>query len=310
MAEVSVVIPSYNGATRGYIAPAIESVLAQDFSDFELIVVDDGSTDDTCDAISKYASDHRVRVARQNNGGLAAARNAGVAFATGKYVCFLDDDDLWKPGKLSAQLAHFRRVQDPKLAMVFTAIELIDPKGNVIGLQSHRVFGNAYRDLFYENVVDSPSSVMVRRDILEGVGGFRADGAFGKVQGCEDRALWIRIARSYHIMSIDEPLVSYRVHPAQMSGSHREMEQHEASILFHAIVEATPEIVRESDRIFANMYTKFAHKHFSLGNYAEFRRNVGLAAGHARIQPGLLGRYILSFVPFLVKGLRVLRKEH
>ncbi|MBW2252437.1 MAG: glycosyltransferase family 2 protein, partial [Deltaproteobacteria bacterium] len=100
---VTVIIPTYN---RGWILKeAIDSVLSQDFEDFELIVVDDGSTDNTCDILDGYARD--IIVLRQDNRGVSAARNAGIAFASGHFIAFLDSDDLWLPGKLSMQIDFF-----------------------------------------------------------------------------------------------------------------------------------------------------------------------------------------------------------
>ncbi|HEY1092631.1 MAG TPA: glycosyltransferase family A protein, partial [Burkholderiaceae bacterium] len=114
MPRVSVVIPSYNA--EGFIAETLRSVLAQSFTDFEIIVVDDGSSDRT----PEIAEALGVRVLRQANAGVCAARNRGLAEARGEFICFLDHDDYWYPDKLAAQIAEFER--DPELGVVYTDI--------------------------------------------------------------------------------------------------------------------------------------------------------------------------------------------
>ena len=117
---VSVIIPTYN--QREYLVQAIESVLAQTYESVEVIVVDDGSTDDTAQAVATMG--RAVRYIRQSNRGAAASRNAGIAHATGQYVAFLDHDDLWMPQKLAMQVSLFG--EDAKLGLVYSAIRFFD----------------------------------------------------------------------------------------------------------------------------------------------------------------------------------------
>src|SRR5208337_1705827 len=114
MAKVSVVIPVYNGAAT--ISCALASVFAQSYSDYEVVVLDDGSTDDTASVLAGYGD--RIRVISQRNRGLSAARNAGVRASGGEYVAFLDDDDEWMPEKLARSAAVLD--QDPNCALVYT----------------------------------------------------------------------------------------------------------------------------------------------------------------------------------------------
>jgi len=126
--DVSVVIPAYNAAWC--VAKAIESVLVQEGADFEIIVVDDGSTDDTAAVLARYGD--AIRVVRQRNQGLSAARNAGIRAAQGEFVAFLDADDWWLAGKLGQQLAlmHTR----PELGFCSTAARVEDPDGRLLNL--------------------------------------------------------------------------------------------------------------------------------------------------------------------------------
>src|SRR5438034_9298591 len=127
MNTVSVIIPTYNYAR--YLAAAIESALAQTYAPLEIIVVDDGSTDDTLRILGAYGN--RLRVLRQANQGAGAARNAGIAAARGEYVAFLDSDDLWHPRKLELQLARF--ASDPDLGLVHCGVEVLDEQGRTTG---------------------------------------------------------------------------------------------------------------------------------------------------------------------------------
>lgn len=308
LSKVSVVLPTYNGASRGFIRDAIESVVAQSEPGFELIIVDDGSTDNTNELCREYLSDPRVRVLRFSNAGVSAARNAGIAAATGPYVCFLDDDDVWKADKLSKQLDRFA-LGGKSLGLVYTAIEIIDERGNVVGMQSHPPARNVYRELFYENLVDATSSVMVRSEVLRAVGGFRADVFNRNLQACEDRELWIRIAKSYDVDSVEEPLVMYRTHGKNLSRAEATMEQGELRMLELALAEAPAEIRDERDEIYFAAYSRFAMKNFSLGNCREFRAKYRAAGQHGKAGLGLRLRFVASYAPGLVAiGRAVLRR--
>ena len=139
---VSVVVPTYN---RAYcVGRAIESVRAQSHSNWELILVDDGSTDNTAEFIaSTYKEDARVRYLRQDNAGVSAARNTGIKAARGNYIALLDSDDAWKPWKLKTQLACFQAF--PEIGMVWTEFEAVDSTGKVVNPRFLRTMYGAYR---------------------------------------------------------------------------------------------------------------------------------------------------------------------
>lgn len=204
---VSVVIPTFNRA--GTLRRAVDSVLGQTFTDFELIVVDDGSTDDTPGVIDALG-DPRVRYIRHDRrSGANAARNTGIRASRGDYVAFLDSDDTWAPGKLEAQLRLFR--ENPRgfdrLGVVLTGEETIDSvTGRRIGVTwpAHR--GDVY-DRFFSGELGGNRTLMVRRECFDHVGTF--DEALPASQ------LWdmmVRIARHYRFDYVPEILAAYYVH--------------------------------------------------------------------------------------------------
>jgi glycosyltransferase involved in cell wall biosynthesis len=181
-----VVIPAYNA--RAHIGACLDSVLAQSgpFS-LEVIVVDDGSADDTAGAVRQRAG---VRCISQSNGGPAVARNTGVAAATGEYVAFLDADDRWEPSKLAEQVALLDA--HPEVGFCSTATRVVDAAGNTVGDWPCAAGVEALPDALFMNgalVSGSASGVLARRDLVLAVGGF--DPA---LRGFEDPDLWIRLA--------------------------------------------------------------------------------------------------------------------
>lgn len=298
--KASVVITTYNGATRGFLRAAIDSVIAQTVQDFELILVDDGSSDSTGEICRGYLADSRIRYVRQENRGVAAARNLGISMASHPYVCFLDDDDLWKPEKLERQLKAFGQGGE-NVGLIYTAVEILDAGGAVIGLQRHSVPADPYFRLFYENFVDATSSVMVRRDVVERVGAFRANIYGPDLQGCEDRDLWIRIARKHQIVALADVLVTYRLHGQKLSRNLEQMERSESTMLALALADAPASVLAEQDAIRANALRRVAMEYFGIGEYRLFRNRVSrLAELHS---PGLSlrVRYAMSLLPGLVK---------
>lgn len=204
--EVSVVIPAYNAAA--YVGQAIESVLAQTFGDLEILVIDDGSTDGTERVVRANPG---VRYHRQDNRGVAVARNHGIAEARGRYAAFLDADDLWLPHKLERQLGALRA--SPSCRVCYSPFFAVDPHLREIGLVHGPRVGSALEDLLrFGNVVGTPSTVIGERTLLEDAGGFDPDLSF-----CADWDLWIRLAARTEFACVDEPLVRYRRHPGNMS---------------------------------------------------------------------------------------------
>lgn len=213
---VSVIIPTYN---RGWILKeAVESVLAQDFQNFELIIVDDGSTDNTQDVLDAYinacdACGSKIILFKQKNRGVSAARNKGIASASGRYIAFLDSDDLWLPEKLSTQVDFFKENRD---ALICQTGEIWIRNGvRVNPKKKHKKVSGMIFEHSLSLCLVSPSAVMLERGLFDEVGVFDES-----LPICEDYDLWLRISCRYPIYLIDIPLIQKRGgHDDQLSGA-------------------------------------------------------------------------------------------
>ena len=207
--RVSVIIPTYNRAWC--LAEAIDAVLAQTYSDFELIVVDDGSTDDTVAILATYAD--KIRLFRQANQGVSAARNLGIRKARGELLAFLDSDDLWQPEKLARQVSFFDRHPE---AMICQTEEIWIRRGVRVNPKNrHRKPSGWIFEPSLALCLVSPSAVMMRKELMEEMGGFDES-----LPACEDYDLWLRVSLRYPIHLIDDPLVVKRGgHGDQLSGA-------------------------------------------------------------------------------------------
>ena len=196
---VSVIIPTYN---RGWIVrEAIDSVLEQDFSDYELIVVDDGSKDDTPAILEAYGN--RITVLRQPNKGVSAARNRGIETTAGPLIAFLDSDDLWLPRKLSAQVKFFE--DHPEAVINQTQESWIRNGIRVNPKKRHHKFSGMIFERSLALCLVSPSAVMLKRSLFGTVGVFDE-----QLPACEDYDLWLRISCRYPVDLIDTALVIKR----------------------------------------------------------------------------------------------------
>lgn len=197
--EVSVIIPTFNRADL--LAQAIDSVLSQSYTDFELIVVDDGSTDATQALLSQYRG--RIRYLFQENRGVSAARNLGIKAARGLYICLLDSDDLWLRDKLKEQIRLMKG--DPKIRVSYTDEVWTRGGKRVNQGKRHRKYSGWILRKLLPLCLISPSSVMIERGVFEEVGLF--DESFPV---CEDYDLWLRIGSRMSIYLIEKPLIVKR----------------------------------------------------------------------------------------------------
>ena len=196
---VSVIIPTYN---RGWIiGEAVDSVLAQEYPNTELIVVDDGSTDATDAVLAAYGD--RIRLLRQKNRGVSAARNAGIRAAAGELIAFLDSDDLWLPAKLGRQVAFFQ--QHPDAVACQTEETWIRNGVRVNPGKRHRKPSGMIFIPSLELCLVSPSAVMIRRELFDQVGLFDED-----LPACEDYDMWLRISCRYPIHRMTDALIIKR----------------------------------------------------------------------------------------------------
>lgn len=208
MPKVSVIIPTYN--RREMVKEAIGSVLDQGVEDLELIVVDDGSTDGTAEEISGYGG--RVRLFRhERNRGVSAARNRGILHAKGKYIGFLDSDDLWVKGKLKAQVAFLD--ENPQYPLCYTDEIWIRRGRRVNPMRKHGKYSGWIFEKCLPLCIVSPSSALMRRSLFSKVGLF--DEA---LPVCEDYDFWLRVSARFPIFFIEKKLIIKRGgHPGQLS---------------------------------------------------------------------------------------------
>jgi glycosyltransferase involved in cell wall biosynthesis len=197
--QVSVIIPTFN---RGWcLREAVDSVLVQDFRTFELIVVDDGSTDETAQILRGYGDS--LRVLRQENRGVSASRNAGVAAARGELIAFLDSDDIWLKGKLARQVEFFK--QHPEMLICQTEELWVKNGRRVNPGRRHRKRGGMIFEPSLELCLVSPSAVMLRRELFDRVGLFDE-----RLPACEDYDLWLRVSCRFPVELIETPLIVKR----------------------------------------------------------------------------------------------------
>ncbi len=289
--RVSVVIPNYNYAH--FLRETIDSVLAQTYSDIEIIVVDDCSTDASKEILISYGK--RIRTVYQQNCGVSAARNNGVKASNGKYVAFLDADDAWLPAKIEKQVARF--AADEKLGLVHVGVNEVDAEGNSLLERLEGLEGDVSGDLLMlkrEGILGGGSGLMVPRKIFDEVGGFDT-----RLSTSADWDLFYQISSRYPVGFVPEILLKYRVHHSNMHSNVKLME-HDMTIAFEKAFgsDSTP----LSRAAYGNLYKTLAGSYFRTGDYGSFIRT---ALRCLRYEPMNLG----YFVKFPLRRLRTSSKE-
>jgi len=219
--KVSVIVPTYNRAS--WLEETLRSVVSQTFKDFELIVVDDGSTDNTSQIMQSFPDAQYFSMGK--NSGVSKARNLGLDYAKGEFICFLDSDDLWDERKLEVQLHWMKNNIDSQVC--YTNEIWIRNGVRVNPMNKHRKYtGDIFRYCLALCIV-SPSSVMLRKELFDKVGNFDES-----LPACEDYDLWLRIAVKYAFHFIEEPLIIKRGgHADQLSRKYWGMDRFRVSAL-------------------------------------------------------------------------------
>ncbi|GAB4361088.1 MAG: hypothetical protein Fur0042_30590 [Cyanophyceae cyanobacterium] len=256
--RVSVVIPAYNAIAT--IAATLDSLAAQTFRDFEVIIIDDGSTDGTGSAIAAWVAERgetRLRVHRQDNGGQAHARNRGIELAQGDYIAFLDADDCWSPDKLEAQVRALDAL--PTVGLAYSWSDCVDVHGRWVRPGSCvSVNGDARPALLLQNFLDNGSTPLIRRSVLAEVGGF--DPA---LRPSEDWDLWLRISDRYPFVAIPVPQVQYRLAAYSASVNIAALERGSRATLERAFDRAPADLQALKRRSLANLYEYLFFQTFS-----------------------------------------------
>lgn len=221
MSKVSVLVPSYNCAH--YLPQALDSALGQTFTDFEILVIDDGSTDNTRAVVEEYRgkAPDKVRYIYQENQGLACARNTGLRHAKGEYVALLDADDVWLPTRLEETVKVLDA--DGSTGIVHANITKISEAGEELDTRrrdARYLSGYIFENIFLRKAHVSCPTVLFRKQCCEEVGVF--DPGLARL-GCEDRELWLRISQKFKIQYIDKVLALYRVSGKSMSQNKEKM---------------------------------------------------------------------------------------
>jgi glycosyltransferase involved in cell wall biosynthesis len=258
---VSVIMAVYNVA--GYIVAAVESVLAQTFPDFELIIVDDGSTDGTLQLLGRFESDARMRVVSEPHRGLPFPVCAGIEIAQAPYLAFLDGDDLWERGKLERHVEFFRR--HPSADLTFSWSRIVDEQGRDMGLTSRLWTGPiSFSELLTDNVIGNGSALMLRREAFLAAGGIDTS-----LPLCYDVDLWLRISllRPDNLRAIPEFLTYYRRRPGQLTCNVELMEKNFERVLERARALAPEMAARVQKKAHSNMQRFFAFGSYQNGDY-------------------------------------------
>lgn len=219
---VSVILPVYNG--QGFIAKTLNSVLSQTYQNLEIILVDDGSTDQTADIVRSFIKkDRRITLLSQSNAGVAAARNLAIRHSQGEFIAPIDADDIWYPENIEKQVQLIEQA-DRSVGLTYAWSAYIDETDALTReSQTASYQGEVYLPLVLGNFVGNASAVLIRRCCLEDLGGYNSELKAQNAQGCEDWELYLRIAKHYQFGVVPEFLIGYRQVTGSMSCNHAVM---------------------------------------------------------------------------------------
>jgi len=207
MPKVSVCIPTYN--RKDYLKETIESILSQGYTDYEIVILDDGSTDGTGEMLAE--SDYPVRYHRQENSGDASARNKLIELARGEYIAFFDSDDLMIPDALERMVA--AQENEPDDVVVYGSYIGIDEDGNVIRKSKRRLYSGHITEQLFQDTFLHPTGSLLPKRMLEGENGFDVS-----LPVCSDYKMWLALSLKYRFISLDEPVFKRRRHASNLSG--------------------------------------------------------------------------------------------
>lgn len=233
MVKVSIIIPTYNSAKT--IESTIASIQQQSFTDWELIIIDDGSPDNTVDVI-KNIDEPRIKLFVYENGGVGTARNRGIAQAQGEFIAFLDADNLWTQDKLALQVEALNNHPQAKVAYSWTSF--IDEKGKLLFSGAALSYqGNIYEYLLLTNFLLSGSNILVHRDVLPVVEGFKPDMPYAA-----DWDFYLRLARNFDFVVVPKYQILYRQSCGSMSSKIEELKQQSLQVIDEAFQAAPTQL--------------------------------------------------------------------
>lgn len=290
---VSAIITTHN---RADVLPrAINSVLNQTYKDIELIVVSDGSTDETNDLMAQYADNPNIiYIAYTPSRGGNYARNIGIKAAQGEYVAFLDDDDEWLPKKIQRQLDKFQ--ENPDIALVYTGINIIYNEERVKYYQAANVEGNISHEILLYNIIGTTSSVMVKRMVVIEAGLFDES-----LKALQDHDLWIRICQKYFVGCVSEKLLNYYngtnafqiTDKVKLYITSKQYIQEKYNKLYSTLTKS------EQKTLFRSQTLGYVKRCIKSGNNVEARKHVRTAFSKDK-SIWIILSYIITYFPFKV----------
>jgi len=298
MPIISVIIPAYNAEKT--IKETIESVLNQTVTDFEVLVINDGSTDGTLDVIDGI-KDERLRVFSYPHAGVAPTRNRGLVHAVGEYISFLDADDLWTPDKLEAQLKALQ--ENPQAAVAYSWTDWIDELRQFLRAGGYITEnGRVYEKLLVRDFIESGSNPLIRAEAFQSVGNFDESLEFS-----EDWDMWLRLAACYEFVAVPSAQILYRISPNSASFNVWKMEAGSLRVLEKAWAQIPPSIQHRKREILGNRYKYLTCKAIE-GNLERRRGLVAVRFFWQAIlnDPAWLRRGKLMLIVFLKIGLAIL----
>lgn len=297
---VSVIIPVYN--SEKWILDTVNSALNQTYENIEIIIIDDGSTDDTQNILSKFRNHSKVKIYKIKNSGPAAARNYGVTLSEGKLIAFLDSDDIWKSDKLEKQVKHFL---NHDCHLLLTNIEIIDEYDNLIGRQEKKLaISNKDQvvQLFQGRVTQNTPTIMVKREVFNEFGGFNT-----ALKHKEDHFFLMEVANKYKVEVLKEFLVLRRIWGASMSRDYLEFEKNPQLITKHFLntrfpfynlsLKKFPFLKDFLDEELSNYYNYLSHVLLMQGHLIEAKAQMKIAVHHKAKIKHILKFCLLYFPP-------------
>ena len=251
MPLVSVIIPVFNGEKT--ISETIKSVLEQTLSDFELIVINDGSQDSTLDILTNI-HDSRLQVFSYKNAGVSASRNRGFSHSSGEFIAFLDTDDLWTTDKLEAQLKALQ--EHPQAAVAYSWTDHIDESGQFLSPACHlTVNGDVYARLLTGNFLTNGSNALIRAQALTEIGGFDES-----LTHAEDWDVWLKLAARYHFVAVPYPQILYRQSTNSASCNVSRMEAASLQVIERAYSQAADSLQHLKKETLGFLYKSLIYK--------------------------------------------------
>ena len=293
---ISVILPTYNGATRGngeYLKQAIESVLNQTYENFELIIVNDGSIDDTEEVIKQYKDNRIIYIKNDSNRGVYSARNKGLINARGEYIAFLDDDDYYYTNKLKDQLDF---MMNNKSYISLSDMDIINANGIKYSTLKNKRNSSQVKDICKGNISPAPSALMFKRDIIYDIGYFKE-----YLKAAADFDYILRVAIKYNINIIPITLNAYRSHKYNISTN---IEITYVSVLF--IVFELQNILllfynNNKNAFFYDVFFRYMKWRYDCNNFHAFRYCFKVTKIFGKIDKKWYFKYYLSyFTPILL----------